>query len=59
MEQNTNKTADATSAKIEETAVESAIKLLQMGIPVEVVAEAVPSLTIEMIQQMKTLLPQM
>ena len=45
------------AAKIEETAVESAIKLLQMGIPVEVVAEAVPSLTVEMIQQMKELLP--
>ncbi len=56
MESNNNQT---TEAKIEETAVESAIKLLQMGIPVEVVAEAVPSLTIEMIQQMKALLPQM
>ena len=44
------------AAKIEETAVESAIKLLQMGIPVEVVAEAVPSLTVEMIQQMKEML---
>ncbi len=47
------------TAKIEESAVESAIKLLQMGIPVEVVAEAVPSLTLEMIQQMKGLLPTM
>ena len=46
------------TAKIEESAVESAIKLLQMGIPVEV-AEAVPSLTLEMIQQMKELLPTM
>ncbi len=45
------------AAKIEESAVESAIKLLQMGIPAEVVAEAVPSLTVEMIQQMKELLP--
>lgn len=43
------------TAKIEESAVESAIKLLQMGIPVE----AVPSLTLEMIQQMKELLPTM
>ena len=47
------------TAKIEESDVESAIKLLQMGIPVEVVAEAVPSLTLEMIQQMKELLPTM
>lgn len=47
------------TAKIEESAVESAIKLLQMGIPVEVVAEAVPSLTLEMIQQMNELLPTM
>ena len=47
------------TAKIEESAVESAIKLLQMGIPVEVVAEAIPSLTLEMIQQMKELLPTM
>ena len=47
------------TAKIEESAGESAIKLLQMGIPVEVVAEAVPSLTLEMIQQMKELLPTM
>ena len=47
------------TAKIEESAVESAIKLLQMGIPVEVVAEAVPSLTLEMIRQMKELLPTM
>ena len=45
------------TAKIQESAVESAIKLLQMGIPVEVVADAVPSLTLEMIQQMKELLP--
>ena len=45
------------TAKIEESAVESAIKLLQMGIPVEVVADAVPALTLEMIQQMKELLP--
>lgn len=42
--------------KIEESAVESAVKLLQAGIPAEVVAEAVPSLTIEMIQQMKAML---
>ena len=52
METNTN---EQMAAKIEESAVESAIKLLQMGIPVEVVADAVPSLTLEMIQQMKEL----
>lgn len=45
------------AVKIEESAVESAIKLLQMGIPAEVVAEAVPSLTVGMIQQMKEILP--
>lgn len=56
METNTN---EQMAAKIEDSAVESAIKLLQMGIPVEVVADAVPSLTLEMIQQMKELLPTM
>ncbi|MBR4945252.1 MAG: hypothetical protein IKZ26_07580 [Peptococcaceae bacterium] len=52
--ENTN---DQITAKIEETAVESAIKLLQLGIPADVVAEAVPSLSLEMILQMKELLP--